>query len=87
MKFQIGKLVATPAVLEAVPQDEIFAALSRHVKCDWGNLCAEDWLLNNAALHSSQRLFSVYHSAEGVKFYIITEADRSSTTVLLPEDY
>ncbi len=61
--------------------------LGRHSQGDWGNLCDEDRQANNRALVEETRLLSAYKSKAGKKFWIITEADRSSTTVLLPEDY
>jgi len=85
--FAIGQLVATPTVLKQVPHEEIQAALRRHITGDWGDLCEDDRKQNELALKCGMRLFSVYHSATGVKFYIITEHDRSLTTFLLPEDY
>jgi hypothetical protein len=86
-KFPFGQLVATPNALNQIPNDEVLAALSRHVQGDWGKLDAEDWQSNERALAHGGRLFSAYLSTAGVKFWIITEADRSVTTVLLPEDY
>lgn len=86
-RFCPGQVVATPAALEAVPRAEIIAALDRHLACDWGDVCAEDKQSNDWALQHECRLFSVYHTRGGTKFWIITEADRSATTVLLPEDY
>lgn len=53
---------------------------------DWGNLCEEDRLANERALREGERLLSAYETAGGVTFWIITERDRSATTVLLPED-
>ncbi|MGA9451865.1 MAG: hypothetical protein WBW41_11060 [Verrucomicrobiia bacterium] len=79
--------MATPHVLTAVHNEEILAALSRHVRGDWGTLGPEDWKTNEDALKHGGRLFSQYHSKAGVTFWIITEWDRSATTVLLPEDY
>ena len=61
--------------------------LSVHQAGDWGDVCDDDRQANNRALTEGTRLLSVYHSATGVKFWIITEADRSITTVLCPEDY
>jgi hypothetical protein len=61
--------------------------LQRHQAGDWGDVDNHDRLANDHALKNGSRLFSVYHSADGVKFWIITEADRSLTTVLLPRDY
>ncbi len=86
-QFEPGRLVATPAVLEAVPRNELMNAFFRHLRCDWGDIGEHDRALNDQALSNGDRLFSVYHSAEGRKFWIITESDRSATTILLPEDY
>ena len=85
--FALGRTVATPSVLETIPPDEIFAALRRHQSCDWGDLCPKDKWSNDRAVREGERLLSVYLSEDGIKFWIITEADRSVTTVLLPEDY
>jgi hypothetical protein len=85
--FQLGQLVATPNALEHVPNEEIMASLKRHAQCDWGDLDAEDKKANDHAFAHGERLFSAYLSTAKVKFWIITEADRSITTVLLPEDY
>lgn len=79
--------MATRGVLNTIPLLEVADALSRHKKKDWGDVSMEDWLSNNYALSHGGRLLSAYHTAEGVKFWIITEADRSATTVLLPEEY
>jgi hypothetical protein len=86
-KFPFGQIVATPNALANIPNDEILLALSRHVRGDWGTLDAEDLNANERALRFGGRLFSSYHSTQNVKFWIITECDRSVTTVLLPEDY
>jgi hypothetical protein len=86
-KFPLGQIVATPNALSQIPYDEILAALSRHVRGDWGELDPEDWNSNERALKGEGRLFSAYLSAQNVKFWIITEWDRSVTTILLPQDY
>ena len=85
--FSLGQLVATPNALAHITSDEIQLALSRHVQGDWGTLDQEDLESNDRALKHGGRLFSQYHSIQNVKFWIITECDRSVTTVLLPEDY
>ena len=85
--FSLGRVVATPNALATIPPDEVTKALGRHAACDWGECGPEDWQENELSLKEGFRLFSVYRSSKGVKFWIITEADRSATTVLLPEDY
>ena len=86
-QFSLGQTVATPNALAHIPNNEILNALTRHVRGDWGTLDPEDWNANEKALLHGGRLFSRYFSTQNVKFWIITECDRSVTTVLLPEDY
>ena len=86
-KFQIGGLVGTANALVSIPTPEILVALRRHVSGDWGELDEHDRQENEFSLTRHLRLLSAYRSTLGVKFWIITEADRSVTTVLLPEDY
>src|ERR1700733_4892284 len=82
-KFPLGDIAATPNALNTIPNDEILNALSRHVRGDWGTLDAEDLKSNERALQFGGRLFSSYLTSQNVKFWIITEHDRSVTTVLL----
>lgn len=86
-KFPKGHLVATPGVLSQIPQAEIQQALARHLSGDWGDICADDAQANEQSLVDGTRILSVFHSSNGTKFWVITEADRSSTCVLLPEEY
>ena len=86
-KFLLGQIVSTPNALNQIPNVEILNALARHVKGDWGTLDAEDWQTNDLAVAEGNRLLSAYDSQKGIRFWIITEWDRSVTTVLLPEDY
>lgn len=86
-KFPLGQIVATPNALASIPNNEILKAMARHHAGDWGELDKEDIETNNDALQNGGRLFSRYVSSREVAFYIITEHDRSVTTVLLPEDY
>ena len=86
-KFRLGKIVSTPNALSQLTQDDILIGLKRHQGGDWGDLTEDDRQANERALIEGTRLFSVYHSVGGTKFWLITEADRSVTTVLLPEDY
>ena len=86
-RFRLGRLVSTHGALERVSHDEMLRALGRHVTGDWGNVCTEDAEANEAAVHERARLLSAYTTGDGVRFWIIAEADRSVTTVLLPEEY
>ncbi len=87
VKVPLGQIVATPAALGAVSQPDIVAALRRHAVGDWGEIDAHDRAANDDALKSNERILSVYRSANGTTFWGLTEADRSVTTVLLPDDY
>jgi hypothetical protein len=87
VKFELGNLSATTNARSVLSDDDIKAALKRHLLGDWGALEHEDKAANEAALRDGSRLVSRYTSGTGVIFYIITEADRSLTTILLPEDY
>lgn len=86
-KFPMGQVVATRDALASLTPIDILSALLRHQTGDWGDVDEHDRQQNEFALQNGLRLLSVYHSEKGVKFYIITEEDRSITTVLLPEDY
>jgi hypothetical protein len=86
-KFPLGHTLTTPGALASVPADEMQAALFRHHHGDWGDVSEDDRMENERSLRDGARLLSVFHTKTGVKFYIITEHDRSVTTVLLPEEY
>jgi hypothetical protein len=87
--FDLGRTVATPGAIEALQQAGISAAslLCRHQCGDWGDLGHEGLDANEAALHQGSRIFSSYQLTDTVKIWVITEADRSATTLLLPEEY
>lgn len=93
--FDMGKVVMTRGVADKVAASETYAflvqkALQMHSDGVWGDVCDEDWESNQNALRDGDRLFSVYIMSEldpEDKIWIITEADRSTTTVLLPEEY
>ena len=85
--FRLGRICATPNALATLSQPDILTGLQRHQAGDWGDVDDDDRQANDRALKDGSRLFSVYHSTNRVKFWIITEADRSLTTVLLPQDY
>lgn len=85
--FRLGKVYATPNALKTISHDDIVTAIRRHHSGDWGDLSGDDRRANDCAMINGSRLFSVYYSATRVKFWIVTEANRASTTILLPEDY
>jgi len=86
-KFELGHLCATPGVLDSVLQEEMLSALKRHARGDWGELGPEDAQRNDCSVKEGSRILSAYRSSTGVRFWIITEGDRSATTMLLPEEY
>ena len=88
-KFQLGQLVATPGALRALEEAGQSPAffLEKHVSGDWGEVNGEDKRLNDEALVTGERLLSAYRTLKGVKIWVITEADRSSTCCLLPSEY
>lgn len=88
-RFPLGQIVATPGALEALEdaQQAPFEFLRRHVAGDWGDVDAEDKALNDQAVLDGTRLLSSYRTSKGQTIWVITEADRSATTFLLPEEY
>jgi len=89
MLFNLGQVVATPGALQALEDSEQTAIefLNRHVSGDWGELDPEDRKENEFSLKEGFRILSAYILKTGQKIWIITEADRSVTTLLLPEEY
>lgn len=87
--FALGKVVATPGALNALTRagQEPMTLLSRHVGGDWGEVRDEDRLENDLSLRDGFRLLSVYRLEDDTVVWVITEADRSSTCLLLPEEY
>ena len=85
--FSLGQTVTTRNALDTLHPEDVLIAMTRHCDGDWGDLCEEDRQSNERALTHGGRLFSAYQDREQTIFWIITEADRSATTVLLPEDY
>jgi hypothetical protein len=96
-RFSLGQLLYTPGAQETLQEYQVepFDLLNRHVRGDWGDVCADDAQANEDALKNGARLLSAYvlPPSEGsslsanAKIWIITEADRSVTTLLLPEEY
>jgi hypothetical protein len=87
--FPLGRTVATPGALEALDRTGTSPSslLDRHVTGDWGDVGPEDWNANERDLIDGERLLSVYHLEDGTKLYVITEWDRSVTTILQCEEY
>ena len=87
--FSLGQVVATPGALNvfADAEEEYLPYLMRHARGDWGTVSPEDAQANDDALRGGERLLSAYRLPDGTKIWIVTEADRSSTCILLPEDY
>lgn len=92
MKFQPGQLVVTRAVHDMMSNNAKFEkhvhlSIERHLAGDWGDVCDDDRVANELALQSGDRLFSAF-TIEGMpKIWVITEGDRSATTVLFPDEY
>jgi hypothetical protein len=86
-RFLSGRMVATPGVRELLGIDEIETALKRHLNGDWGDIPAEDKERNERALREGGGLMSVYQARSGERVWVITEHDRSVTTLLLPSEY
>ena len=87
--FELGRLVATPGALMALKtaHSSAWELLKRHITGDWGDLDAEDKAENELSVREGFRILSSYTLPDGTKLWIITEADRSVTTLLLPEEY
>ena len=92
--FELGQIVMTAGIAERCKDDPTFdfyvgRALAMHATCNWGDVCDEDWESNKRALKEGDRLFSAYWMDDvyDEKIWIITEADRSVTTILFPYEY
>jgi hypothetical protein len=89
IRFKMGQVLMTPGAMEALQEsgESSWKFLTRHVSGDFGDLSAEDKELNEQALEDGSRILSAYSTAKGKKLWVITEADRSATTILLPDEY
>ena len=87
--FPLGRTVATPGALEALEQAQQspLEFLRRHQTGDWGELCDADKRENELSVKHGFRILSVYRTDRDIRLWVITEADRSATTILLPEEY
>mgnify|MGYP007101852816 CR=1 FL=1 len=92
-KLKTGPLYLTRGVADRVSEDGHFfqfvdQCLKRYLMCDWGDLCEEDAKANDAAFRNGDdRILASYKATDGTKLWIITECDRSATTVLFPDEY
>ncbi len=86
-KFELGSVFATANAIATFANEILLACLNRHAAGDWGDLDPEDRRANDSAVASGGRVFSAYNIPESRRLWVITEHDRSATTILLPEDY
>lgn len=84
--FQLGHTYMMPGVRDSVHPNDLLNAMARYARNDWGECDDQDWQANDLAVSIGRRILASYSSGD-TKFWIITEADRSSTVVLLPEEY
>ena len=85
--FALGQLVSTPSIPETFTPEETAKCLARHQSGDWGDTCSADKRLNDLAVKDGGRLISSYKFEDGRKLWVITEHDRSVTTLTKPEEY
>jgi hypothetical protein len=94
-RFILGRIVATPGALAALQRagEQATLYLCRHSRGDWGAVCGDDWKLNDRAVahegdpDNQSRVLSAYATKLGEKLWIVTEADRGSTCILLPQEF
>ena len=88
-KFPLGQVVATPGTIEAMEESGQSPSffLGQHASGNWGVVDGEDWALNDQAVRDGDRILSAYVTLKGKKLWVLTEADRSVTTILLPDEY
>ena len=85
--FPFGCVYITSGANEKLLADDVVDGLLRHLNGDWGDVCEEDWNENQLSLKRGFRLLSSYVDRNNHRYWIITEADRSATTILLPSEY
>jgi len=89
IRFPLGRVVATPGALRALEKAEQLPAefLDRHVNGDWGDVSEADKQENEVAVEQGFRILSAYTTSAGDRIWVLTDADRSVTTILLPHEY
>ena len=85
--FNLGRMLITPNAMRNLDPGDVLICLTRHASRDWGEVSATDAAENDLSLREGFRLLSAYRDRHGIKIWIITEADRSATIILLPVDY
>jgi hypothetical protein len=86
-KFLLGQLVATPGALDRLTFEQVHDLIERHRSGDCGDVSEHDWLANDRALVEGSRIFSSFNISKYVRIWVITEGNRSATTILLPCEY
>jgi hypothetical protein len=86
-RFDVGQIEVKPRAFETIDEDDFFNCFVRHMAGDWGDLDEHDWKANDDAVEFGSQIWSSYCDRRGNRFWIITKADRSSTTVMLPEEF
>lgn len=86
-KLELGQVLITPGARDALNLRDVASSLVLHAGGDWGIVCDEDKAVNDEALATGGRILSAYLDRNDIKFWIITEWDRSATTILLPDEY
>lgn len=92
IKFKLGRIIWTRGINDLVARNSVFVkfimdSLKRHAIGEWGNLCSDDKKENEVAIEEGNRILSAYEADDQPKIWIITEADRSATTILFPDEY
>jgi hypothetical protein len=85
--FPLGSIVITPGAVATLDQASVKLAIAKHAAGDWGILGADDRRRNDETVLNGGTLASIYQDSRGKKFYVLTESDRTRTSVLLPEEY
>ena len=85
--FRLGRIVATANAMNRITNADILLGIQRHQAGDWGDVSAEEREASDGALVKGTKVRSVYHAANGTKFWVITQAGHTVTTILLPQDY
>jgi len=86
-KFSIGEIILTPGAAEKLSPEDVADALRRHGRGDWGEVGLAGEQDNDKRVERAGTIASIYTSSSGIRFYVLTEADRTVTTVLLPHEY